>query len=191
MSLSVLTSFLFPLLSRAEGDFDCLVSYVFPVLYDSRVHISSSLSHAPVHFRSCAPLFYPPPPFPLIGSRELLWFRVSLSRFPAFPFFQAWSCRAFAPLDSLRCCCSSSLASGMSVRGGRERKEGPKRDIKDHRMVGRGEVVKCSTESTHTAVDEGRGWMLTSVFYIPDLHTLPNHLPYFSLSISLTLFVLL
>ncbi len=83
------------------------------------------------------PLFYPTPPFPLIGSRELLWFRVSLSRFPAFPFFQAWSCRAFAPLDSLHCC-YSSLASGMSVRGGRERKEGPKRNIKDHRMVGRG-----------------------------------------------------
>lgn len=48
--------------------------------------------------------------------------------------------------------------------------------------------MKCSTESTHTAADEvgGRG-LLTSVFYIPDLHTPPNHLPdcFFSLTLML------
>uniref|UniRef100_A0A672MNZ6 Neurofibromin 1 n=2 Tax=Sinocyclocheilus grahami TaxID=75366 RepID=A0A672MNZ6_SINGR len=60
-----------------------------------------------------------------------------------------------------------------------------RREMKDHRVVGRGRWQKCSTESTHTAADEeegGGGGMLTSVFYIPDLHTPPNHLPDFSLS---------
>lgn len=49
------------------------------------------------------------------------------------------------------------LASGMSERGGRERKEGPNEGDEGSSNGGEGEVAKCSTESTHTAADEVGG----------------------------------
>ncbi len=146
-----------PFSRAAEGDFDLLgVLYVFPVLYDSRVHVSSSLSHAPVCFHSCSPSSTHPLLFLSLAAKNYFGLEsllaVSLpfrsSRHSHAERLHPWiaSAAAGCPLDS-----------GMSVRGGRERKEGPKEGDEGSSNGGEGEVAKCSTESTHTAADEVGG----------------------------------
>lgn len=178
----VVRSDLSPPFSRAaEGDaWYCLLSYVFPVLCDSRVHVLHSPFHSPVCFRSRSTH---PPPFPLFGSRELLWFRVLAvplpfcsSRHGHAKHLHPWIASAAAV---------SPLTLGMSVRGGREGKEGPKEGDDRSSDGGEGGGGKMQHRVNPYCCWWGGvwgGWMLTSVFYIQDLHTPPNHLRDFSLS---------
>lgn len=134
------------------------VLYIFPVLYDSRVHVSSSLSHAPVRFRTCSPSSTHPLLFLLLAAESYFGLESLLAISLAFRSSRHGHAEPFPPLDSLTAA-GCPLASVMSVRGGRERerKEGPKEGDEGSSNGGEGEVAKCSAESTHTAADGGGG----------------------------------